>query len=57
MTPSREDLRAWAQSQKRVTNGMLRKQYGVSYEEADELYKQLKADGIVGTMGYVYENC
>ena len=57
MTPSREDLRTWAKEQARVTNGMLRKQYGVDYEEADALYRQLKEDGIVGSMGYVYENC
>ena len=57
MTPSREDLRAWAKEQTRITNGMLRKQYGVDYEEADTLYRQLKEDGIAGRMGYVYENC
>ena len=57
MTPSSEDLRAWAKTQTRVTNYTLRKRYGVSYEEADELYKQLKADGVIGTLGYVFESC
>lgn len=57
MTPSSEELRAWVKTQTRVTNYTLRKQYGISYEEADALYKQLKADGIIGTLGYVFESC
>lgn len=57
MTPSSEDLRAWAKAQTRVTNYTLRKQFGVSYDEADALYKQLKADGVIGTLGYVFESC
>mgnify|MGYP004628308679 CR=1 FL=1 len=57
MTPSRDDLSAWVKTQTRVTNYTLRKQYGVSYEEADALYKQLKADGVIGTLGYVFESC
>lgn len=56
MTPSSEDLRTWAKTQTRVTNYTLRKRYGVSYEEADTLYKQLKADGVIGTLGYVFES-
>ena len=42
-------------SQERIDT--LRKRYGVSYEEADALYKQLKADGVIGTLGYVFESC
>jgi hypothetical protein len=57
LTPSSEDLRAWARTQTRVTNYTLRRQYGVSYDEADALYKQLKADGVIGTLGYVFESC
>ncbi len=57
MTPSSEDLRTWAKTQTRVTNYTLRKRYGVSYEEADALYEQLKADGVIGTLGYVFESC
>ena len=57
MTPSSEDLRAWAKTQARVTNYTLRKRYGVSYDEADALYKQLKAAGVIGTLGYVFESC
>jgi hypothetical protein len=57
LTPSSEDLRAWARAQTRVTNYTLRRQYGVSYDEADALYKQLKADGVIGTLGYVFESC
>ena len=57
MTPSSEELCAWAKTQTRVTNYTLRKQYGISYEEADELYKQLKAGGVIGTLGYVFESC
>lgn len=57
MTPSSEDLRAWAKTQARVTNYTLRKRYGISYEEADALHKQLKADGVIGTLGYVFESC
>ena len=57
MTPSSEELHTWAKTQTRVTNYTLRKQYGVSYEEADALYKQLKADGVIWTLGYVFESC
>lgn len=57
MTPSSEELHTWAKTQTRVTNYTLRKRYGVSYEEADALYKQLKADGVIGTLGYVFESC
>ena len=57
MTPSSEELRAWAKTQARVTNYTLRKRYGVSYDEADALYKQLKAADIIGTLGYVFESC
>lgn len=57
MTPSSEELHTWAKTQARVTSYTLRKQYGVSYEEADALYRQLKADGVIGTLGYVFESC
>ena len=57
MTPSSEELHTWAKTQTRVTNYTLRKRYGVSYEEADALYKQLKADSVIGTLGYVFESC
>lgn len=56
MTPSSEELHTWAKTQARVTNYTLRKRYGVSYEEADALYKKLKVDGVIGTLGYVFES-
>ncbi len=44
---------AWAVSQKRVTNKMIRDRFDATEEEADDIYKSLKAQGIVGSMGYV----
>lgn len=49
----REKLKAWAKAQKRVTNKMLREQFGVNEDVADEYYRYLKECGIVGTMGHV----
>jgi ribosomal protein S25 len=43
----------WAKTQKRVTNGSLRKRFDISEDIADEVYKILKQEGIVGRMGYV----
>ncbi len=43
----------WAKAQKRVTNGSLRKRFDISEDVADEVYKILRQEGIVGSMGYV----
>ena len=43
----------WAKTQKRVTNGSLRKRFDISEDIADEVYKILRQEGIVGSMGYV----
>lgn len=48
-----ERLEAWAKTQKRVTNKMLRERFDVDEEMADEYYRYLKECGIVGSMGYV----
>lgn len=48
-----KDLRAWAVSQKRITNKMLRDRYGITEGQADSVYTYLKNAGIVGSMGYV----
>lgn len=48
-----ERLEAWAKTQKRVTNKMLRERFDVDEEMADEYYRYLKECGIVGTMGHV----
>jgi len=44
-----ERLEAWAKTQKRVTNKMLREGFDVDEEMADEYYRYL----IVGSMGHV----
>lgn len=43
----------WAQSQKRVTNPMIRERFNVDEAEADEIYQYFKKKGVVGTMGHV----
>jgi ribosomal protein S25 len=43
----------WAKTQKRVTNGSLRKRFDISEDVADEVYKILRQEGVVGSMGYV----
>ncbi len=43
----------WAVDQKRITNKMIRERFDVTEEDADDVYKYLKAAGIVGSMGYV----
>lgn len=48
-----KDLRAWAVSQKRITNKALRDRFGITEEQADCVYTYLKSVGIVGSMGYV----
>ena len=48
-----DELEAWAKTQKRVTNKMLRERFDVGEEMADEYYWYLKKCGIVGSMGYV----
>lgn len=45
--------KVWALDQKRITNKMIRDRFDVAEEDADDVYKYLKAAGIVGTMGYV----
>lgn len=50
-----ERLEAWAKTQKRVTNKMLRERFDVDEEMADDYYRYLKECGIVGRMGYVME--
>ena len=51
-----KELETWAKSQKRITNGALRKRFDLGEEEADVCYSYLKSGGIVGSMGYVMEN-
>ena len=47
-------LENWAKSQKRVTIGRIRKEFGVDEEMAQNYYYDyLKSAGIVGRMGYV----
>ena len=46
-------VEGWAKTQKRVTNGGLRKRFDISEDTADEIYKILKQEGVVGSMGYV----
>lgn len=46
---------SWAVRQKRVTNKVLRDHFGLTEEEADDVYDHLKVIGIVGSMGYVEE--
>lgn len=48
-----EKLESWAKSQKRVTVGRIRKEFGVDEEMAQDYYDYLKSAGIVGRMGYV----
>lgn len=48
-----EKLENWAKSQKRVTIGRIRKEFGVDEELAQDYYDYLKSAGIVGRMGYV----
>ena len=48
-----EKLENWAKSQKRVTIGRIRKEFGVDEELAQDNYNYLKSAGIVGRMGYV----
>ena len=48
-----EKLENWAKSQKRVTIGRIRKEFGVDEEMAQNYYDYLKSAGIVGRMGYV----
>ena len=43
----------WARTQKRVTNKILRDRFSLTEEEADEVYKMLKAAGVIGYGGYV----
>lgn len=46
-------LENWAKSQKRVTIGRIRKEFGVDEEMAQNYYDYRKSAGIVGRMGYV----
>ena len=46
-------LENWAKSQKRVTVGRIRKEFGVDEELAQNYYDYLKSAGIVGRMGMV----
>ena len=46
-------LENWAKSQKRVTIGRIRKEFGVDEELAQTYYDYLKNVGIVGRMGMV----
>jgi hypothetical protein len=48
-----QDAAAWALTQKRVTNGAIRKAFGVSEDAADAIYNRLKAAGAIGYGGYV----
>lgn len=49
---NKKALTDWAIQQKRVTNGMIRKEFGIDEEWADQCYEYLRDTGIVGRMGY-----
>ena len=48
-----DEIEAWAKTQKRITNKMLREHLDVDEETADMYYRHLKMSGIVESMGYV----
>ena len=48
-----DGFKDWALTQKRVTNKILRDRFDLTEEEADEVYKELKAAGVIGYGGYV----
>ena len=48
-----DGIKVWALTQKRVTNKSLRDKFELSEELADEVYKELKAAGVIGYGGYV----
>ena len=45
----------WAKAQKRVTNKNLRERFDITETEADEIYEELKAAGVIMAGGYVQE--
>lgn len=48
-----EAAKKWAKTQKRVTNKSLRDRFDIDEDAADEVYKMLKEEGIIGYGGYV----
>lgn len=48
-----DELEDWAKAQKRVTNKLIREQFDVDEEMAQDFYDYLRLSGIVGRMGYV----
>ena len=48
-----DGFKDWARTQKRVTNKILRDRFSLTEEEADEVYKMLKAAGVIDYGGYV----
>lgn len=48
-----KEVEAWATTQKRVTNKMLRSRFNLDEDEADTVYFYLKTGGVIGSMGYV----
>lgn len=48
-------VKRWAKAQKRVTNKILRDRFDIDEEEADEIYEELKAAGVIMAGGYVQE--
>ena len=47
-----DGFKDWARTQKRVTNKTLRDRFNLTEDEADEVYKELKAAGVIGCGGY-----
>ena len=48
-----EEVKAWAKTQKRITNRMIRMRFDLNEDAADTVYCYLRAGGIIGSMGYV----
>ena len=42
----------WVRTQKRVTNGAIRRHFGVDEAEANDIYDKLKAADVIGYGGY-----
>ena len=47
------EVEAWAKTQKRITNRMIRMRFDLNEEDADIVYSYLRTGGIIGSMGYV----
>ena len=50
------EVEAWAKTQKRITNRMIRMRFDLNEDAADTVYSYLRTGGIIGSMGYVKAN-